>query len=108
MPIELTILLSVASVCVSVIMATHNISRNRKQDTTAEVAERARQSTKLDNIDSGIKDIKNDIIAFKSDIKSDMNGVSNKMETLGKEIVRIDESTKQAHKRINTLEEKIK
>ena len=94
MVIELSTLISVVSVSVAVITIIYNIVRNGKKDTTEDVKEDATQMvlTELKNIMDGISDIKKEITDVKNDVKADRD-----------RITRLEESAKQAHKRIDEI-----
>lgn len=72
-----------------------SFNRNRDKDVRVDAAESAVIRTKLDNINSGVD-------AIRIDIKGNENKISSLTET----VIRIDESTKQAHKRIDAMEGK--
>lgn len=93
MTIEVTILLSVISVSAAVLFGFANYRRNSKKDCAEEASQSAKIMTKLEEIDKGIGDIKEEIKGVKADVKDDHD-----------RIIRLEESAKQAHKRIDTLE----
>lgn len=92
MTIEITILLSILSVSVAACVATYNIRRSNKQDVKTEASEMTTVIVKLENISNGI-----------SEIKADMNGVKEDVKDLRDKYARLDESNKQAHKRIDEM-----
>jgi peptidoglycan hydrolase CwlO-like protein len=67
--------------------------REKDNDTKSDASESAVIKTKLDNISSGIDSIR-------IDIKANEKRVSD----LSERVIRIEESSKQAHKRIDKLE----
>lgn len=90
MPVELTQLLSVASVLVAIVA----LYRNVKGDTKADAGQLTTLIVKLEAINDDTKEIKNDI----KDVKADMDKMKEKL-TLN------EASVKSAHKRIDYLQE---
>lgn len=70
-------------------------NRNRDKDVRSDASESAVIKTKLDNISSGIDSIR-------IDIKANERRVSE----LSEKVIRIDESNKSLHKRVDKLEGK--
>lgn len=70
-------------------------NRNREKDVRHDAEDSAVIRTKLDNIHSGI-----DIIRI--DIKAN----EKRMNEINERVIRVEESSKQAHKRIDSLETK--
>jgi hypothetical protein len=68
-------------------------NRNRDKDVRGDATEQAVVRTKLDNISQGVESIRIDIRA------NDM-----RVTELSKDVVRIDESNKSLHKRVDNLE----
>lgn len=92
MTIELATLISVISVACAVISA---IRSNRRADTSQierKAAETAVINTKLDQIGADVRDIKYDVTAVKRDIVD-----------LTERMVVVEQSTKSAHHRLDTL-----
>lgn len=67
-------------------------NRNRDKDVKSDASESAVIRTKLDNISSGVESIR-------IDIKANEKRVSE----LSERVIRVEESTKQAHKRIDGI-----
>jgi septal ring factor EnvC (AmiA/AmiB activator) len=67
--------------------------RERDNDVRNDASESALIKTKLDNINAGVESIR-------IDIKANEKRVSD----LSERVIRVEESSKQAHKRIDTLE----
>lgn len=78
-----------------VIIGFLSFSRNRDKDVRSDAAESAEIKTKLNSISQGVDSIR---IDFKASEK--------RVTDLTELVIRIDESTKQAHKRIDKLEPK--
>lgn len=81
---------------VSLVLSTAFSSRNNKRQDTSEIERKATETAtinvKLNEICSDVKDIKYDITAMKKD-----------MQGLTERIVVVEQSTKQAHKRLDQL-----
>lgn len=70
-------------------------SRNRDKDVRSDASKNAVIETKLDNISSGIDSIRIDIKANEQ-----------RTSELSERVIRVEESTKQAHKRIDKFDNK--
>ena len=92
MSIDLPILISFVSITIAVINFISSTKRNNKKDTKEDATQMATVITELKNIMDGISDIKKEITDIRNDVKEDRD-----------RIIRIDESAKQAHKRIDEL-----
>lgn len=79
----------------SLILGYSGYSLNKNKSIKDESKQGAVISTKLDNIERGVQDIR-------IDIKANEKRVSD----LSEKLVRIEESTKSAHRRIDKLEDK--
>lgn len=88
MTIEVAFLITV----VSIFCTKYSASRNAKKDTQAEQAEQTTIIVKLETIATGITEIKND-----------MRSVKNDVQEHDRRITRLEESRKQAHKRLDDL-----
>lgn len=97
MNIDVTILISIISVVFAVCIGTTNFLRNKTKDDRAEASEIVKVSVKLDNISIDISDIKAEMRTMKNDNKEDRE-----------RIVKVEESSKQAHKRLDSLEKQFK
>lgn len=93
MTIELTILISVIGMCRTV----YGVSRNFKQDRANSARQMAKIETSLQNMQATLLDIKTDSTSTKNDVKE-----------INEKIARMDESIKQAHKRIDGLRAEVK
>lgn len=91
MSIELGLLCAVAGAIISYFTFT----RNRDKDVKSDASESAIIRTKLDAINQGVETIR---IDMKVEQKERMN--------LSERVARTEESAKQAHKRLDKLEEK--
>ena len=93
MTIEVALLISVASLTFGIYQGVTNSKRNQKSDTKQDVSEMTTVIVKLENIGTGISDIKKEMGDLKKDIKEDRE-----------RIIRLEESAKQAHKRLDDFE----
>jgi peptidoglycan hydrolase CwlO-like protein len=93
MTIEVALVISVLSVGFGIWSSLSNIKRNEKQDTKVDVSELTTVIVKLENIGTGITEIKSEMTNVKNDIKEDRE-----------RIIRVEESAKQAHKRLDAIE----
>lgn len=93
MTIELTVLISVAATIVGALLGISGFVRNSRKDHSEEIKERTILSTKLDNINHGVQDIKDRV-----------NTTVRRLDEMNETVTRLDESTKSAHKRIDKLE----
>ena len=95
MKIEVTILLSVVSVCFTALFGFAIYMRNKKSDTKQDTAEMTTVIIGLESIKDLVKEIKVDMSNMKDDIRSEME-----------HRIRLEESLKSAWKRIEVLEGK--
>ena len=89
MVIEIGMLIGVVSFLIG--YASH--TRNNKKDVAEEASEKAIISTKLDGISNGVRNV---------EVK--MESTNNTIVNMNERLIRVEESTKQAHHRINTIE----
>ncbi|MBS4172140.1 hypothetical protein [Bacillus sp. FJAT-49736] len=80
---------------IGLIIGLFTFNRNRDKDVRSDASESAVIRTKLDNISSGIDSIR-------IDIKANERRVSE----LSERVIRVEESAKSAHKRIDFIENK--
>ena len=95
MPIEYTIIISFVSVVCTVIgvsIGMTNLRRNSKLDDRHENTQFARVGVQLEYIAKSV-----------SEILYDMNDIKNEIKEHRDRILRTEESTKQAHKRIDEI-----
>ncbi len=86
--IELTILISIITVCCTV----YGVSRNIRIDTQSAEKDHTTVLIKLENIQTGV-----------SEIKADIRGVKEDVKDLEKRMAKVEESAKQAHKRLDEM-----
>ena len=95
MTIEVAFLISIVSVIFGIYSGVSNIKRNGRTDDKNEASQLTTVIVKLENIGNGVAEIKNEMSSVKNDIKEDRE-----------RIVRVEESAKQAHKRLDNFEER--
>ena len=86
-------IVALASVFIAIITTLHSFDKDGKGATK----DFTRVETKIDYIGGDIKDIRDDVKA-----------VSVRQEDMAERLVKVEESTKSAHHRIDNMEEKIK
>lgn len=86
--------LIIAGLCLffTVFQGIVNMKRNNKADVKADTTDMTTVIIKLENISTGIAEIKSDM----SCMKKDFDGIKERL-------VRVEESSKQAHKRLDEL-----
>lgn len=89
----ITIIISAASLVTAVCVAISNSKKNYKQETKSDASQMTTVIVKLENIGNGITEIKSEMKTIKTDMKEDHD-----------RIIRVEESAKQAHKRIDELQ----
>ncbi|MDD2958875.1 MAG: hypothetical protein PHR92_10175 [Lachnospiraceae bacterium] len=95
MTIEIALLVSIVSVAFAVYFGVKNTKRADTSDAEKKATEMATINVKLDTIGGDVRDIKYDISA----VKKDVQGLAERM-------VVVEQSTKSAHHRLDTLTEK--
>lgn len=95
MTIELTILLSIVSVSAAVYFGLSGVRRDQKNDDMQETAQLTTMLVKLENINNGI-----------NKIESKMDRVESETRANSEKLIKVEESTKQAHKRIDEIVQK--
>ena len=96
MTIEVALLISFVSVAFSVYFGLKNSRRTDTKDIEERVKENTRINTKLDSIGQTTQEIKTEISSMREDIKSHND-----------RLIKVEESCKSAHRRIDGLEERI-
>lgn len=90
-------LLGAGSVVFGMVITYFTFVRNRDKDVKQDAEDGAVIRTKLDSIGKGV-----------DDIRIDLKANEKQMSRMNEQIIRVDESTKSAHKRIDKLEEEMK
>lgn len=93
MSVEVALLISGISVAFGIYAGIVNLRRNQAADTKADASQMTTVIVKLENIDTGIKEI-----------KDEMSNVKNDVKECRERIIKVEEKTKQAHERINGIE----
>ncbi|MPM28496.1 hypothetical protein SDC9_75022 [bioreactor metagenome] len=93
MTIEVALLISGVSVAFGIYQGVTNLKRNEKTDVKADASQLTTVIVKLENIGTGIAEIKNE-----------MNNVKNDNKESRERLIKVEESAKQAHKRLDAFE----
>lgn len=88
-------IISIASLTVAIIVMVTNIKRNNSRDNRQEASNLTTLIVKLENISEGV-----------NEIKSDMRNIKSDMQDLRDRLIIVEQSTKSAHHRLDTLEDK--
>jgi len=91
--IEVALLISGVSVAFGIFAGISNLRRNQKLDDKKDATEMTTVIVKLENISIGISEIKNEMANVKNDIRESRE-----------RLIKVEESAKQAHKRLDVLE----
>ena len=90
--IYIPIICSIISVTISFLVFNKNKTKDNKENISEDVRRDTILSTKLDMV-----------IAGNSDLKNEIRGINNKFDKVNERLIRVEESSKQAHKRLDTL-----
>lgn len=93
MTIEAALLISGISVTFGIYQGVSNLKRNERTEAKNDASELTTVIVKLENIGDGIKEIKSEL----GNIKQDINDITVRL-------VKVEESSKSAHKRMDTCE----
>lgn len=93
--IDISVLISVVSVVIAAVVAVTTIRRNNTTDDRQEASNLTTLIVKLENISEGVNEIKSDMRNMKSDIQD-----------LRDRLIRVEQSDKSAHHRLDNLEGK--
>ena len=96
MTIEVALLISVVSLCVSAYLGFKGAHRTDAKDIEERAKENAMINFKLDNIGQTTKDI-----------RADISSLHNEIKVHNDRLIKVEESLKSAHKRISTLEDRV-
>ena len=95
--VDLSMLISVISVVIAAIVAITTIRRNNASDDRQAASNLTTLIVKLENISEGVNEIKSDMRNMKSDIQD-----------LRDRLIKVEQSDKSAHHRLDTIEKKSK
>jgi len=101
--IELTILISGISVAFAVFFGISNIKRNRSSDERDRTEDERKDASQMTTVIVKLENIG----TTTTEIKCDLNTLKNDLRATSERLVRVEESTKSAHKRIDALEERL-
>ena len=91
--LEVTLLISILSVGFAIFSGVLNLKRNQSHDDKLEATQLTSVIVKLENISTGVTEIKSEIKRVKEDTKKN-----------SERLTRVEESAKQAHKRLDSIE----
>lgn len=92
MSIEVALVISAISLAFGIYQGVSNMKRNERTDNIEEATQMTTVIVKLENIGSGI-----------SDIKSDMRNMNEEVRELRDRVIDVEHSTKNAHRRIDEI-----
>lgn len=95
MTVEVALVISIVSVTFSVYFGLKNSKRTDVKDIEERVKENTRINFKLDEISASIREVKDEVSSLKDE-----------MQAHNDRIIKVEESAKQGHKRLDTLEER--
>jgi septal ring factor EnvC (AmiA/AmiB activator) len=90
--VEITVLIAIASFLIGLV----SFSRNRDKDVKNDATKSAVIETKLDNISQSV-----------DSIRIDLKANDQRWNSLSDRVIRVEESSKQAHKRLDNLMNKV-
>lgn len=93
MTIEVALLISGVSLAFGIYSGMSNMKRNQKAETKQDTAELTTVIVKLENIGTGI-----------TEIKSEMSNLKNDVKETRERLIQVEASAKQANKRLDALE----
>ena len=93
MTIEVALLISGVSLAFAIYQGVSNLKRNKANDDKKDATEMTTVIVKLESIGTGV-----------TEIKSDMKNIRADLQELRERVVVVEQSTKSAHKRLDTLE----
>lgn len=95
MTVEVALLISGVSLAFAIYSGIANLKRNKSNDDKKDATEMTTVIVKLENIGTGI-----------AEIKSEMTNVKNDLRESRERIIKVEESAKQAHKRLDSFEKR--
>ena len=97
MTIEVALLISGMSLAFGLFQGVSNLKRNQTNDAKNDASQLTTVIVKLENIGTGITRIESEVMSLKSDFKEDHE-----------RLVKVEESAKSAHKRMDRCEKQCK
>ena len=92
MTIEVALVISALSLAFGIYQGVSNMKRNQRTDNVHEASQMTTVIVKLENIGDGI-----------TEIKTDMRSVKDEVRELRDRIIKVEQSTKDAHRRIDEI-----
>lgn len=96
MQVEIAVLISIVSVAFSVFFGLKNNKRSDTKDIEERVRNDTRINLKLDNISQTTQEVRNEVTSMREEIKLHND-----------RLIKVEESAKQAHKRLDTIENRL-
>ena len=96
MMVELAVVFSAISLVFGLYEGIESLRRGRKKDVSSDTASLTTVIVKLESIGQGV-----------SEIKSDLNNVKGDIREMRELIIKVEESAKQSHRRIDSVEKRI-
>ncbi len=93
MTVEVAVLIAGVSLAFGIYQGVSNLKRNKETDDKNEASQLTTVIVKLENIGIGVTEIKSEINNIKSETKDNRE-----------RLIKVEESTKQAHKRLDAIE----
>ena len=93
MTIEIALIISAVSLGFGIYQGVSNLRRNDRQDNRAEATQITAVIVKLETIGEGV-----------NEIKVDMRNIKNEINDIRERITNVEESTKSAHHRLDSME----
>ena len=90
MTIEVALVISALSLAFGIYQGVSNMKRNQRTDNVQEASQMTTVIVKLENIGDGI-----------TEIKTDMRSVKDEIRDLRDRLIKVEQSTKDAHRRID-------
>lgn len=97
MSIEVALLISAVSLAFALYKGISDSKRNHKKDVQDDTTALTTVIVKLETISNGV-----------TEIKSEMNNIKSELKESRERIIKVEESSKQAHKRLDSLESRQK
>lgn len=94
MNIDITLAIAIVSTCFATYFGVKNVTRNKTTDDKADATQLATMIVKIDAVGTTV-----------NEIKADMRDFKNEQQYLRDKIIEIELSVKNAHKRIDSIED---
>ena len=95
MTVEVAVLIAGVSLAFAIYQGVSNLKRNKAADYKNEASQLTTVIVKLENIGIGV-----------TEIKSEINNIKGETKDNRERLIKVEESAKQAHKRLDTIEKR--